>query len=55
VSDTHIIVSELQRIISDIHSTVVKNQEGLNGENQSVSVTLFYSSPISTHRCPDSS
>jgi len=52
VSNTHVIVSELQRNVSDIHRTMVESQEGTEGKNQSVGVTLLYSSPNRHSRLP---
>ena len=55
VANTHTVVSDTHVIVSDIYRTIVENQEGTGDKNQSVSVTLFYSSPNNTHHCPDSS
>ena len=47
VSDIHQGVSSTHAIVTDIHRTIVANQEGTDGKSRSVSVTctLFIAEP----------
>ena len=42
--NTHVVISETHNIVSDIHRTIAKHQEGTDGSSQSVSNAVLYPS-----------